>query len=226
MNLIKLSHDLRRITFLELSEHLICVDILKYFLHSERSFHMFVESAIPFLSKGIQIGKSFKHENGFVKIFLKKLAYDCKLRLHIYPAEEFIDSRIHAHRWNLSSFVILGELEGICYKESISEAGVRSCAFTLSDEVDGLKTSEPHRDIWLEEFAYYAISKNGSHYLDAATLHQVKKPAGCLSATLVITGPDRSKTSVVLGGSNFIMKRREFLELSEVVFLLRGILEQ
>ena len=64
--------------------------------------------------------KSYIHSNGFIKIVLAELGLTClKLRLHIWQNEEpIIDSHIHNHAWNYTSFVCTGFLNMDLFKET------------------------------------------------------------------------------------------------------------
>jgi len=162
-------------------------------------------------------GSSLFHENGFVKLSMWKFPCGAQLRYHIWPAGSYIDSRIHSHRWNLSSYILRGELTAFNYSEDDENGSLFSMTKLFDADGDGIKPSEFIGKKRLARTASYSIRTNDGHYVDQKILHQVKKSSGDIAISLMLSGRALSPYSVV---SDFVpgykSVARRFLSPSEI----------
>jgi len=147
-------------------------------------------------SGGHRSGKSFVHENGFTKVSMWKFANGCQMRLHVYPEPAFVNSTIHSHRWNLSSYVMRGVLTAYNYVP-VYRADGRDEVYRVYDEVAGKKAKELAGRADLTLSASYTVTGGGGHFVDYKVPHKVSKPAGQSTITLMLSGPAQSDHSLV-----------------------------
>jgi hypothetical protein len=179
----------------------------------------FIDSYIAYSgeSEGWPTGSSLAHENGFTKISLAKFSRNEQLRLHIWPESEFVDSRAHSHRWNFSSYILMGTLTGMNYL--VDPLGDQHF-YRLYDAVDGLKTLAPQQTGSLVLNGSYDANAGCGHYLDLRTIHRVRKPAGSGALSLMLSGAPMAAYSIVSEGSDFTPSKRTFMDTGQIRELL------
>lgn len=166
-------------------------------------------------------GTSLRHENGFTKVSLWKYSNACQIRLHIWPEGEFLDSRIHSHRWNLASYCAEGEITAYNYVESNDAEPINT--YQLFDAVGGKKNSVFLGKKGLKPGMVYTITRGHGHYLNHRTMHRVRKPAGVPTITLMLSGAERADHSIISEADNFEHKQRVFMGRDEVSAALAGV---
>lgn len=203
-------------SYLSIEEHLVFIGLCRSIFSKEDALANFIESfIIHFDSENLPRGRSLKHENGFIKISLLKLSNGAQLRLHVYPTGEFVDSTIHAHRWDLSSYVIDGHLNCINYSFQKTDSG-GDMLLDLSDESDGVKSSSvKYIGQALPESSYDVVTGSG-HFLDYRKLHRVSKSAGAGAITLMLSGPPRADSSTISAKQLYQPVERTFMGIEEI----------
>jgi hypothetical protein len=154
-------------------------------------------------------GTSLVHENGFTKISLWKFDNGCLLRLHIWPEAGFVDSRIHSHRWKLSSFCMEGALTALNYAEDPQAPPINT--FRLDDEVNGRKESAFLARKSLAPGSVYTVTRGEGHYLHHAIMHRVSKPEGVHAITLMLSGVAQNDHSIISEADCFQAPQRQFI---------------
>lgn len=168
-------------------------------------------------------GSSFQHENGFTKLSLRKFSDGRQLRLHIYPEGEYVDSRIHNHRWNLSSCILEGTLEGINYAEADRDREVTVNLHQLFDAKDAKKESVFKNTTGLKVAERYVCGPEQGHYLQADIFHKVKKPTGARTVTLMLTGMPLTDYSTIVEEREFQPAQRDYYGVEGMKTAIRSL---
>src|SRR5260370_27704479 len=186
------------------------------------SLDEFVNDYVHDLGKGShKSGSSLFHENGFVKVSLWKFSSGAQLRYHIWPAGSYIDSRIHSHRWNLSSYIMRGEITAFNYSEDDESESLFRITKVFDADDSGVKPDEYIGEQRLARTASYSVRANDGHLVDQKVLHQVKKSSDKIAISLMLSGKASSPYSVVsdfMPGHKSVARR--FLSSSEVSELI------
>ncbi|MFG2090851.1 MULTISPECIES: hypothetical protein [unclassified Spirillospora] len=141
---------------------------------------------------------SYRHPNGFHKIVL--LAGDSyQLRLHVWSelTRESGVENIHNHRWDFSSVILLG---GYRFQEFTPDPGgpaFHSYGYA-SDRGATVYALEPlgHRGLSRTFDAH--LSAGSSYTLTSDVFHRVSNPPGRLTMSLVLQGPHRPDSTVLV----------------------------
>ncbi|MEC3980796.1 hypothetical protein [Amycolatopsis sp. H20-H5] len=146
-------------------------------------------------------GRSYWHPNGFAKLVLHTAAESrFRVRLHIWPASKEAsqgESNPHSHRWEFASVVLAGKgMHMFEYRETIGGGKpyqryrygtdpADPAALVRDGQVRLRKTSSPH------------VQRGEVYSCDTEVVHTVRPIAADLTATVVVQGPRRVRSTVV-----------------------------
>ncbi len=190
------------------------VSIINEHLGDKSQQIAFLENFTSKIDKNIRTGKSLNHENGFTKISMYKFSSGAQLRLHIFPLHEFIDSSIHSHRWNLSSYILSGEMK--CKNFRLITENDEHKIFKFYDEIGGTKQCELDSKVGLVSDAQYVLFKGCSHFLNFKVMHQISKTFGSRTVSLMLSGSPQSDYSLISRSDGYQIKNRKFLTNIEI----------
>lgn len=141
--------------------------------------------------------RSYWHPNGFAKLVLHT-DVDHKIRLHVWPAGEgrIGESNPHSHRWPFASTVIVG---GGLHMEEYAEAvtGRRHERYRYGADPADRAALVADGDAHLTRLRSLHNHRGGVYSCDTDIVHTVAPVGDALTATLVVQGPQRTRSTVV-----------------------------
>ncbi|TDC68308.1 hypothetical protein E1200_12095 [Actinomadura sp. GC306] len=141
---------------------------------------------------------SYRHPNGFDKIVLFA-DREYQLRLHVWRenARETAVENIHNHRWDFSSVIVLG---GYRFQEFIPDpAGRRFHAYGYTSERGAAAYSlKPLGQRGLTRSFDARLCAGTSYTLTSDVFHRVSNTPGQFTVSLVLQGPHRPDSSVLV----------------------------
>lgn len=145
------------------------------------------------------VARSYWHPNGFAKLILHTTP-GFRIRLHVWPAAGTPsrgESNPHSHRWEFASTVLVGEgMHMVEYREVTGRGKPHTRYRYGADPADPaalvadgparlMKTLSPH------------VSRGEVYGCDTDVVHTVRPIGAGLTATVVVQGPHRTRTTVV-----------------------------
>jgi hypothetical protein len=168
--------------------------------------------------------RSYWHPNGFAKLVLHT-DVDHKIRLHVWPAgkDRLGESNPHSHRWPFASTVVAGG--GLCMVEYVEAAtGRRYERYRYGGDPTNRAALVADGDARLARRAGLHNRLGGVYSCDTDVVHTVAPVGHALTATLVVQGPQRTRSTVVyrrpgLGDEqpNGVLTESDLLSLTDAV---------
>lgn len=141
---------------------------------------------------------SYRHPNGFDKIVLYA-DHEHQLRLHVWreSARETKVENIHNHRWDFASVIVLG---GYRFQEFVPDpAGRQLHAYGYASERGAAAYSlQPLGQRGLTCSFDARLRAGTSYTLTSEVFHRVSNTPGRLTVSLVLQGPHRPDSAVLV----------------------------
>ena len=173
------------------------------------------------------------HPLGFFVRVLETLPTGERIRLHVWHASvcgnQGSELSIHSHPFELSSYIVFGQLRNITYDVVHSASGGNRLFSVGYDDQHSVLTPTHERVSW-QARSEAKLAAGAQYHVPAGQFHATSVPPEAVAATIVITGPEGAAQARVVGpdvGSPIRYRRsdqnlpRELLE--EVLEQLRRV---
>ncbi|WP_236790715.1 hypothetical protein [Amycolatopsis sp. GM8] len=146
------------------------------------------------------VARSYWHPNGFAKLTLHIFPEsDFRIRLHVWPpvaGEAVGESNPHSHRWDFASTVVAGRgMHMVEYEESASGRPYHRFRYGADPENSAVLQADGQAQ--LKKVGTPHVWRGGIYTCVSDIVHTAVLVDNGLTATVVVQGPHRTRTTVV-----------------------------